>query len=198
MHQFYDVADGVLALTTGDSQFEYYQKTLGGMARDTWDAVVALGDVVAAAAWPQTVQGFWSCLDVFIAQYICDADLEDMWLFLDQSKEPYMMTCVGLCSCLRFLNQFMHFFPGANNTAPYDEGCMKLMYLNMMPVKFWTQFAVIGWCITDAAFSLDQLVDYMTVLEEASKSSRKIEHYNQANHNRIRGRRNQLPRNLYF
>ena len=175
VHQFYDVADGVLALTTGDSQFEYYQKTLGGMARDTWDAVVAVGDVVAAAAWPQTVEGFWSCLDVFIARYICDADLEDMWLFLDQSKEPYMMTCVELCSCLRFLNQLMHFFPGANNTAPYDEGCMKLMYLNMMPVKFWTQFAVIGWCITDAAFSLDQLVDYMTVLEEASKASRKIE-----------------------
>ena len=153
MHQFYDVADGVLALTTGDSQFKYYQQTLGGMARDTWDAVVAVGDVVAAAAWPQTVVGFRSCLDVFIAQYIRDADLEDMWLFLDQSKEPYMMTCVELCSCLRFLNQLMHFFPGSNNTAPSDEGCMKLMYLNMMPVKFQTQFAVIGWCITDAAFS---------------------------------------------
>ena len=109
-----------------------------------------------------------------------------------------MMTCVELCSCLRFLNQLMHFFPGSNNTAPSDEGCMKLMYLNMMPVKFQPQFAVIGWCITDAAFSLDQLVDYMTVLEEASKASRKIEHYIQANHDRIRGRRNQLPRNLYF
>ena len=108
------------------------------MARDTWDAVVAVGDGVAAAAWPQTVVGFQSCLDVFIAQYIHDADLEDMWLFLDQSKEPYMMTCVELCSCLRFINQLMHFFPGSNNTAPSDEGCMKLMYLNMMPVKFRT------------------------------------------------------------
>ena len=67
MHKFYDVADGVLALTTGGSQFEYYQQTLGGMAHDTWDAVVAAGDVAAAAAWPQTVVGFWSCLDVFIA-----------------------------------------------------------------------------------------------------------------------------------
>ena len=45
MHKFYDVADGVLALTTGDSQFEYYEQTLGRMAHDTWDAVVAVGDL---------------------------------------------------------------------------------------------------------------------------------------------------------
>ena len=67
MHEFYDIADGVLALTTGGSQFEYYWQTLDRMACDTWDAVVAAGDVAAAAAWPQTVVGFWSCLDVFIA-----------------------------------------------------------------------------------------------------------------------------------
>ena len=121
-----------------------------------------------------------------------------MQLFLDRSKKPYTTTCVEWSSCLRFLNQLMCFFPGANNTAPYDEGCMKLMFLNMMPVKFRTQFAVIGWCITDAAFSLDQLVDYMTVLEEASKASHEIEHRNQANHDRNRGGRNQLPRNQYF
>ena len=121
-----------------------------------------------------------------------------MWLFLDQSKKPYTMTCVELCSCLRFLNQLMHFFPGANNTAPYDEGCMKLMFLNMMPVKFRTQFAVSGQHITDTAFSLDQLVDYMTVLEEASKASCEIKCCNQANCNRNRGGRNQLPRNQYF
>ena len=121
-----------------------------------------------------------------------------MLLFLGQSKKPYMMTCVELCSHLRFLNQLMHFFPGSNNTAPYDEGHMKLMFLNMMPVKFRTQFAVSGWCITDTAFCLDQLVDYMTVLEEASKASHEIEHHNHANHNRNRGGRNQLPRNQYF
>ena len=132
------------------------------MAHDTWDAVVATGDIVAVAAWPQMVTGFWSCLDVFIAQYIHDKDLEDMWLFLDQSKKPYTMTCIELCSRLRCLNQLMHFFPGVNNTAPYNEGCMKLMFLNMMPVKFRTQFAVSGQHITDAAFSLDHLVDYIS------------------------------------
>ena len=99
------------------------------MAHDTWDAVVAVGDVAAAAGWPQTVVGFWSSLDDFIAQYIHYMDLEDMRLFLDQSKKPYMMTCVEVCSCLRFLNQFVHFFQGANNTAPNNEGCMKLMFL---------------------------------------------------------------------
>ena len=67
VHKFYNIADGVLAFTTGGSQFEYYWQTLDGMAHDTWDAVVAVGDVAAVAAWPQTVVGFWSCLDVFIA-----------------------------------------------------------------------------------------------------------------------------------
>ena len=107
MHEFYDVADGVLALTTGGYWFKYYRQTLGGMAHDTWDAVVAAGDVAATAAWPQMVVGFQSCLDVFIVQYIRDTDLEDMGLFLDQSKKLYTMTCVELCSCLRFLNQLM-------------------------------------------------------------------------------------------
>ena len=134
------------------------------MACDTWDAVVATGDIAAVATWPQMVAGFQSCLDVFIAQYIHDMDLEDMRLFLDQSKKLYTTTCIELCSHLRFLNQLMHFSPGANNTAPYDEGHMKLMFLNMMPVKFRTQFAVSGQHITDTAFSLDHLVDYMTVL----------------------------------
>ena len=72
------------------------------------------------------------------------------------------------------------------------------MFLNMMPMKFRTQFAVSGQHITDAAFSLDHLIDYMTVLEEASKAFRDIERRNQANRNRNRGRRNQLPRNQYF
>ena len=72
------------------------------------------------------------------------------------------------------------------------------MFLNMMPVKFRTQFAVSGWRITDAAFSLDHLVDYMTVLEEASKASCDIDHHNEANRDRNRGRRNQLPRNQYL
>ena len=67
VHEFYDVAAGVLALTTGGSWFKYYWQTLGRMARDTWDAVVAAGDVAAVAAWPQMVVGFQSCLDVFIA-----------------------------------------------------------------------------------------------------------------------------------
>ena len=90
------------------------------------------------------------------------------------------------------------FFPGANNTAPYNEGCMKLMFLNMMPVKFRTQFAVSGQDRTDAAFSLDHIVDYMTVLEEASKASHDIDHCNQANGDKNRGGRNQLPRNQYL
>ena len=67
MHVFYNIADGVLALTTGGSRFEYYWQTLGGMGCDTWDAVAATGDIATAAAWPQMVAAFWSCLDVFIA-----------------------------------------------------------------------------------------------------------------------------------
>ena len=58
VHEFYDIADGVLALTTGGSQFEYYWQTLGGTAHDTWDAVVATRDIAAAVAWPQMVDVF--------------------------------------------------------------------------------------------------------------------------------------------
>ena len=45
----------------------------------------------------------------------------------------------------------------------------------MMPVKFRTQFTVSGRRIMDDAFFLDQLVDYMTVLEEASQASQELE-----------------------
>ena len=79
------------------------------------------------------------------------------------------------------MNQLMQFFPGANNTAPFSEACLKLIFLNMMLVKFCTQFAVSGRHITDDTFSLDQLVDYMTILEEVSQASRELEHRNQSN-----------------
>ena len=127
--------------------------------------------MTTGAVWPVSVAGFHDCLNVFIAQYIHDMDLEDMHLFLDHSKKPYATTCVELSSHLHFVNQLMPFFPGANNITPFSEACLKLNFLNMMPVKFQTQFAISGQCITDDTFSLDQLVDYMTILEEASQAS---------------------------
>ena len=60
-----------------------------------------------------------------------------------------------LSSHLQFINQLMTFFP--NNTAPLDEACLKLIFLNMMPVKLRTQFAISGQRITDAAFSFDRI-----------------------------------------
>ena len=67
-----------------------------------------------------------------------------MCLFLDHSNKPYATTCMELSSRLRFVNQLMQFFPDANNTAPFSEACLKLIFLNMMPMKFRTQFAVSG------------------------------------------------------
>ena len=111
-----------------------------------------------------------------------------MHLFLDHSKKPYAMTCVELSSHLRFVHQLMRFFPGANNITPFSEACLKLIFLNMMLVKFITQFAISGRCITDDTFSLDQLVDYMTILEEASQASWELERQNQTNQEWSRGR----------
>ena len=67
----------------------------------------------------------------------------------------------------------------------------------MMLVKFRTQFAVSGRCIMDDAFSLDQLVDYMTVLEEASQASQKLEHRSQTSREWSHGR-GQLQRSQYY
>ena len=147
--------------------------------------------------WPVSVAGFHDCLNVFIAWYIRDTDLEDMRLFLDCSKKPYTTTCMELSSHLCFMNQLMRFFPGANNTAPFSEACLKLIFLNMMSVKFQTQFAISGRRIMDNAFSLDQLVDYMTVLEEASQALRKLECQNQMSREWSCGR-GQLQRSQYY
>ena len=170
IHEFLDIVDGIFALTQGATRFEYYQQTLGGLLRDTWDAIVTAGDLTTGAVWPVSVAGFHDCLNVFITWYIHDTDLEDMCLFLDRSKIPYATTCVELSSHLCFVNQLMWFFPGANNITPFSEACLKLIFVNMMRVKFQAQFAISGSCITDDTFSLDQLVDYMTILEEASQA----------------------------
>ena len=132
--------------------------------------------MTTGAAWPVSVAGFHDCLNIFIAWYVHDTDMEDMRLFLDHSKKPYATTCMELCSHLRFVNQLMQFFPGANNADPFSEACLKLIFLNMMLVIFRTQFATSGQHIMDDAFSLDQLVDYMAILEEASQASREMEH----------------------
>ena len=117
--------------------------------------------------------------------------------FLDRSKKPYAMTCVELSSHLHFMNQLMQFFPGTNNIAPFSEAHLKLIFLNMMLVKFRTQFAISGRHITDDTFSLDQLVDYMTVLEEVSQASWELEHQNQTNQEWSHGR-GQLQRSQYY
>ena len=144
VHEFFDISDGIFALTQGATWFKYYQQTLGGSHRDTWDTIVTAGDLTTGAAWPVSVAGFHDCLNIFIAWYIHDMDLEDMCLFLDCSKKPYAMTCVELSSHLCFINQLMQFFPGANNATPFSEAHLKLIFLNMMPVKFRTQFAISG------------------------------------------------------
>ena len=67
VHEFFDIVDGIFAITQGATQFEYYQQTLGGSPRDTWDAIVTAGDLTTGAAWPVSVAGFHDCLNVFIA-----------------------------------------------------------------------------------------------------------------------------------
>ena len=69
--------------------------------------LLPVGDLTTGAAWPASVAGFCDCLNVFIAQYIHDMDLEDMHLFLDCSKRPYTTTCMELSSHLLFVNQLM-------------------------------------------------------------------------------------------
>ena len=125
-----------LYLNQGVTQFEYYQQTLGGSPQETWDAIVTTGDLTTGAAWPVSVAGFHDCLNIFIAWYVHDTDMEDMRLFLDHSKKPYATTCMELCSHLCFVNQLMQFFPGANNAAPFSEACLKLIFLKMTLVKF--------------------------------------------------------------
>ena len=66
VHELFDIADGIFALTQGAARFEYYQQTLGGLPQDTWDAIVTAGDLTTGAAWPVSVAGFCDCLDVFI------------------------------------------------------------------------------------------------------------------------------------
>ena len=167
--------------------------SLGGLPRDTWDAIVTTGDLTTGAAWPFSVAEFRDFLNIFIARYIRDMDLEDMRLFLDCSKKPYTTTCMELSSCLHFVNQLMRFFL-VLTTLPLS---VKHIFLNMMPVNFRTQFAVSGRRIMDDTFSLDQLVDYMTVLEEASQALWELEHQSQTSREWSRGR-GQLQRSQYY
>ena len=67
VHEFFDIVDGIFALTQGATWSKYYRQTSGGSPRDTWYAIVTAGDLTTGAVWPVSVTGFHDCLNIFIA-----------------------------------------------------------------------------------------------------------------------------------
>lgn len=152
-------------LTNGPALYSTFRQVLSGVPRDDWDII--------AANHPNTVQGFANAIDDFIGNYIMDTDLADQRRYLDTVRKPLKFKCPLLMGRLRMLNKLLSLFPGANNTAPYDDQALKYLFYKMMPNAWQIEFLKSGNELSDANYTLDRLSRYFTITEKASDKKRR-------------------------
>ena len=149
-----------LQLNNGALRFEYFSKTLGGSALDIWDTI--------AQAQPGTTMNDWNtAIAAFIRRVVKPTDLAGQTKYLDNAKKPFKLTMPQLSDRLRFTNNLMAKFPGANGNPPYNEQELKLKLFAMCLEPWRNSFATSGNDISDPNYTYDMLTNYMAVQETA-------------------------------
>ncbi|KAG7345621.1 reverse transcriptase RNA-dependent DNA polymerase [Nitzschia inconspicua] len=118
-------ANSRLHLNTAPLRFQYFARCLIGAKRDDWQAVID--------NQPQnTIEHFNERISEFLDMIFVPTDLIDQKNYLMKLKKPYKLSCTELSSRLRYINSLMRWMPGANNTPPFSENDLKVMFYNMM------------------------------------------------------------------
>ena len=164
-----------LSLTTGPLKFSFFRQCLADNVRDEWDVV--------RAGVNETNINFELTIEEFIGRYILPTDLEDQKQYLDRVSKPFKLNVTALSGRLRFINQLMRYFPGANDTPPYDERGLKTLFFRMMLPEWKENFVSSGTELTDNDYTYQNLVRYMVAQETAYNRKKVRERINQ-----VRGR----------
>ena len=149
----------------GPKLFALFRQVMVTSIRQQWDT--------SRANQPNTHAGFQASVDAFINHYIKTSDYADQKRYLDTCKKPLDMTCKEFDERLKYINRLMSMLPGANNTNPYDENGLKIVFYNAMPLKWRLKFLDAGVELEDITY--DRLVQRMSNMEAAANAARRLE-----------------------
>lgn len=122
-----------------------------------WQIALATWDVVSANHQQNNQQDFTNATDEFAEHYIGQTAIADQPVYLMKATKPNRMKVKTLSARLRFINSLMGWFLGANHLAPYDDEQLKQLFYNLMPLKWFHQFAQSGQELMTLQQQLQQL-----------------------------------------
>ena len=160
--EFVDIAtDHRLSLDTGPLKFEYFRQCLAGQARSAWDAA-------AAAQGGTTNANFQAAIVEWFTGHFDPTAYHDQKEYLLGATKAHSMTVKETATRVEEIIRFMRFMPGAPAAgAPvYSDVEKKMVLYRLMRNNWKTNFDASGNDITDAGYTWNNLVTYMTAQEK--------------------------------
>ena len=159
--EFNDICqDTRLDLNTGALKFEFFRQCLAGAARAHWD-------VAAAAQGGTTLANFDGAVVAWFAQYFEPTALHDQKQYFIQATKAYSMSVKDTATRVDEIIRFMRFMPGAPaaGTEIFSDVEKKMLLYRLMRPSWKTNFDASGNNITDAGYTWNMLIAYMSAQE---------------------------------
>ncbi len=160
-----------LALQNPIEMYTFFKYCLQGDLRLEWSSISE-----ARPDNQKTEDTFHEDLREWLTNFFDDTAFEDQREYLISFKKPYKTTCLALIGRLKVVNELSRYLPGSpvvnqrGSKLFADDTALKRAFFRMMPTDWQTQFAVSGFVIDDANYSLKRLVRFFSMHERLANS----------------------------
>lgn len=157
IHEFlYACDDARLHVAIAD-RYTKLTEVLGGDLRVTWNDI--LNGIDAA---DRTVANFPAHIRLLTSKILPNDSYTLLDDYLRTAKKPYSMDCYTVSGRLTLLNALSAYLPGSNGAVLFpDAVSRKRAFFRLMLPEWQLAFNGSGHTLDDAAYSYDQLVEYM-------------------------------------
>ena len=157
-----------LHLASSALRFTKFRECLGEEIRIAWDALSPTYNITGA------LQDFQNALDALIMKYFPTTALADQRYYFTTVIKPVGMKVSSVHARLTFINLLARWLPGANHISPFDANLLKELFFHIMPCTWQETFTQTGNDISNAAYTLDQLLQYMMAQETIEISRQEL------------------------
>ena len=145
-------------LDDGPLKFEYFRQCLAGQARAHWDVAVAAQANDDNAA-------FAAAIVAWFGNYFEPTSFHDQKQYFLQATKAFSMNVKETATRVEEIIRYMAFMPGAVNPV-YSDVEKKMVLYRLMRANWKTNFDASGNVITDAGYTWNNLVTYMSAQEK--------------------------------
>ena len=158
LQEFTDACADPRLHINGADRYVKLREVLGGSLRATWDTVTAGIDAATQADNANWIAG----LRTFARNFFPNNAFTLQDEYMRAAVKPYAMDCYTLNSRIQLINQLSAYLPGSGgNTLYADDTAIKNAFYRLMLEDWQLKFDATGNALDDAAYTLQQLVDFM-------------------------------------